>query len=132
MGIIGLVNNGYDDKLYEYCPEERLAEIKSFEEINILIGYINNKLNILPNIVEMEKLKRQLRGYHYKNDCINVPIIDYFNLGNKWRLLDAFDLSSSVLEKYTLSERFKYGFPISINEYGTSMKKLVLFELLFK
>ena len=23
-----LVNNGYDKNLYEYCPEERLAEIK--------------------------------------------------------------------------------------------------------
>lgn len=34
-----LVNNGYDKNLYEYCPEERLAEIKTFEEICILVNY---------------------------------------------------------------------------------------------
>ena len=121
-----LVNNGYDENLYEYCPEERLAEIKSFEEINTLIGYINSKLILLPNIMEMEKLKRQLRGYHYKDSFVNVPIVDYFTFGNKKKLLDAFDLSSDLLGKYSLNDRFKYGFPISISEYGTSMKKLVL------
>ena len=52
--------------------------------------------------------------------------IEYFTLGNKEKLLDAFDLSNSALENYTLSDRCKYGFPISNIEYGTSMKKLVL------
>lgn len=122
-----LVNNGYDENLYEYCPEERLAEIKSFEEIKSLIGYINKNLVSLPDIIEMEKLKRQLIGYHYKDNNINVPIIDYFTLGNKKHLLDAFDLTNNVTEEYTLNERFKYGFSISTDEYGTSMKKLVLF-----
>ena len=32
----------------------------------------------------------------------------------------------SVLDNYTLDDRYKYGFPISNIEYGTSMKKLVL------
>ena len=57
-----LVNYDYDEKMYEYCPEERLAEIKSFEEINTLISYTNNKLNSLPSIVKMEILKRNLKG----------------------------------------------------------------------
>lgn len=121
-----LVNNEYDEKIYEYCPEERLAEIKSFDEINNLIGYINKNLTSLPDILKMEKLKRQLRGYHYKNDNINIPIAEYFTYGNKPELLDGIDLTSNVIENYTLSERFKYGFPISTSEYGTSMKKLVL------
>ena len=43
------------------CPEERLAEIKSFEEINTMISYINNKLDLLPNVIETEKLKRQIK-----------------------------------------------------------------------
>ncbi len=120
-----LVNNGYDEKLYEFCPEERLAEIKSFEEIKTMISYINNKLNLLPNIIETEKLKRQLRGYHYKNNFVTVPIVEYFTLGNKEKLLESFDLSNSV-SNYTLNDRYKYGFPISNIEYGTSMKKLVL------
>ena len=121
-----LVDNGYDETLYEFCPEERLAEIKSFEEISAIINHISNKLVLLPDIIEIEKSKRQLRGYHYKNDFVTVPIVEYFTLGNKEKLLDAFDLSNSALENYTLSDRCKYGFPISNIEYGTSMKKLVL------
>ena len=120
-----LVNDSYNENMYEFCPEERLAEIKSFEEINTLIDYINNKLILLPKIIEMEKLKRQLRGYHYKNNFVTVPIIEYFTLGNKKNLLEAFDLPNSVLD-YTLDDRYKYGFPISNIEYGTSMKKLLL------
>ena len=121
-----LVNNGYNENLYEYCPEERLAEIKTFDEIFILVNHINKKLITLPDIIEMERLKRQLRGYHYKNNFITIPIVDYFTIGNKKELLDTFDLSNACLENYTLSDRCKYGFPISINEYGTSMKKLGL------
>ncbi len=121
-----LVNNGYDEKLYEFCPEERLAEIKSFEEINTMISYINNKLDLLPNVIETEKLKRQLRGYHYKNNFVTVPIVEYFTIGNKEKLLEALDLSKATLNKYALNDRYKYGFPISNIEYGTAMKKLVL------
>ena len=118
-----LVTNGYGKKLYELCPEERMAEIKSFEEIIKLIGYINNsKLLVLPEILDNEKLKRLLRGYHYSNSSVNVPIIDYFTYGNKSELLEAFDFST----ERALNERFKYGFPISTNEYGNSMNKLVL------
>lgn len=121
-----LINNGYDESLYEYCPEERLAEIKTFEEILTLINHIDKKLITLPEIIETEKLKRQLRGYHYKNKFITIPIVDYFTIGNRKELLDTFDLSNSCFKDYELNDRCKYGFPISINEYGTSMKKLVL------
>ena len=112
-------------RLYELCPEERLAEIKSFEEIKTLISYINNNLVLLPEIIEMEELKRQLKGYHYKNNFVTIPIVDYFTLGNQQKLLKALELTDDIQEKYILSERFKYGFPISISEYGTSMKRLL-------
>ena len=118
-----LVTDGYSEKLYDLCPEERIAEIKSYEEIIKLINYIsNNRLFVLPEILDNEKLRRLLRGYHYSNSSINVPIIDYFTYGNKSELLEAFDFST----KRDLNERFKYGFPISTNEYGISMKKLIL------
>lgn len=121
-----LITNGYDANLYEYCPEERLAEIKSFEEIGVLVSYINKHLITLPDIVQMERLKRLLRGYHYRDYSVNIPIVDYFTLGNKKKLLDSLDLSNDILEKYTLNDRFKYGFPISTSEYGVSMKTLIL------
>lgn len=121
-----LVDNGYDDKLYEYCPEERLAEIKSFEEINNLISYISENLIVLPNLLKLEMLKRQLRGYHYKNNSINVPLVDYFYYGNKIELLEGVNLTKNSINNYALYERFKYGFPISIDEYIVSSKHLVL------
>ena len=120
-----MINNSYDGRLYELCSEERLAEIKSFEEIKTLISYIDNKLVLLPEIIEMEELKRQLKGYHYKNNFVTIPIVDYFTLGNQQKLLEALELTDNIQEKYILPERFKYGFPISISEYGTSMKKLL-------
>lgn len=121
-----LVNDRYNKELYEYCPEERLAEIKSFDEINNLINYLTKKTIILPEILETEKLKRFLRGYHYKDSLVNVPIIDFFSIGNKQELLKAFEFSNNIKDEYTLNERFKYGYPISVNEYGSSMKKLVI------
>lgn len=123
-----LVNVDYYDSLYECCPEERLAEIKSFEEINSLINYIDSKLISLPSIIKMDKLKRQLRGYHYKNNYINIPVEDYFTCGNNKKLLDALELTNDIINNYTLSDRFKYGFPITAEEFGISMKKLVLFS----
>ena len=122
-----LVENGYEENLYEFCPEERLAEIKSFCEINNLIKILDTKkLKKLPNILETEKLRRLLRGYHYKDSTMNIPLIDYFILGNKKELVKISESFFVNIEKYNLTERFKYGFPISINEYGNSMQELVL------
>ena len=129
-----LVSNSYNENLYEYCPEERLAEIKSFEEILSLITIINNKLEKLSEIIETEKLQRLLRGDHYSKSLVNCPLITYFKLGNKEEILQSFDWYSDTPENalskasniYDLNLRMKFGFPITINEYGESMKNLVL------
>ncbi len=129
-----LVSNSYNGNLYEYCLEERLAEIKSFEEILSLITIINNKLEKLSEIIETEKLQRLLRGYHYSKSLVNCPLITYFKLGNKEEILQSFDWYSDTPENalskasniYDLNLRMKFGFPITINEYGESMKNLVL------
>ena len=70
----------------------------------------------------MEKLKRQLRGYHYKNNFVTIPIVEYFTLGNKENLLEAFDLLNSVLDNYTLDDRYRYGFPAKI--YSASYQQV--------
>lgn len=120
-----LINNGYDDMLYEFCPEERMAEINSYEEVISIYNRLNYKQNTLSEILYYEKLKRCLRGYHYKNSLINIPTKDYFALGNRPDLADVFDFSME-LEKYTLYERFRYGFQITTDEYSNYMKELVL------
>lgn len=121
-----LINDYDNENLYEYCPEERLAEIKSFEEICTMINYIKDKLFILPNIIETEKLKRELRGYHYRNGYVNIPIFDYFTLGGKEKLIDTFNLPNNSINKYKLNNRLKYGLIITDNEYKNSTKKLIL------
>ncbi len=116
-----LVHNGYSEKLYEYCPEERLAEIKSFEDLLLMINYLNKKLNNLPEILNTEKLQRLLRGYHYINGFVDAPLNTYFTIGNRTDLLNCFSSNTELLD-----ERMKFGFPISIDEYGISMSNLVL------
>ncbi len=116
-----LINYTYCEKIYEYCPEERFAEIKSFEELLSLLNCLNKKSNNLLEILNTEKLQRLLSGYHYVNGCINAPLITYFTIENRVDLLNCFDLNIDLL-----NERMKFGFPISINEYENSMKTLVL------
>lgn len=116
-----LIHGAYGEKLYEFCPEERFAEIKSFEDLLLMINYLNKKLNNLSEILNTEKLQRLLRGYHYINGCIDAPLITYFTIGKRADLLNCFDLNTDLL-----NERMKFGFPISIDEYGISMRTLVL------
>ena len=40
-----LIHNAYNEKLYEYSPEERFAEIKSFEDLLFMIKFLNKELN---------------------------------------------------------------------------------------
>lgn len=116
-----LIHDAYSEKLYEYCPEERFAEIKSFEDLLLMINYLNKKLNNLSEILNTEKLQRLLRGYHYINGSVDAPLNTYFTIGNRSDFLNFFDLNTDLL-----NERMKFGFPISIDEYGISMNNLVL------
>lgn len=118
-----LVNNRYEYPLYEYCPEERLAEIKSFSEILVLMQNLDFKINKVKYFFEIEKLQRQLRGYHLKNNMVNIPLKTFFEIGNK------FELSKSLDFCYTSNKeliyRLIYGLNISKKEYGEYMYKLV-------
>ncbi len=129
-----LVDNAYEDEIYEYCPEEKLAEVKSFEEIIDLMKYLEKESIRLPEIFDIERLNRLLRGYHYIDSHLNIPLETYFTMAKRQDLFCYVDLSLNLsstnfnasLTKYKLQERLRYGFPISELEYGTSMRKLVL------
>lgn len=125
------VDNSYFESLYEYSPQERLAEIKSYREVISLVSYIKNKLNKLPLILEMNELQRFLRGYHYSQGKVSSPLIMFFKHGNKELVLQSFDWYCKnsldmVYLQYDLYERFNYGLPISLEEYSNSMGRLVL------
>ena len=116
-----LIKNAYEDQLYEYCPEERLAEIKSYEDLILMIQYLNNKTSNISSILDAEKLQRLLRGYHYKDEKVEAPLTTYFFLANKIELIQNIKLDNDDLE-----ERMRFGYSISNNEYGDSMNKLIL------
>ncbi len=125
------VNDYYSETLYEYSPQERMAEIKSYKEIISLISFIENKLYNLPTILETEKLQRLLRGYHYNQGKISSPIITFFKQAGKESILQSFDWYrlhdlNTVYTNYSIDERFNYGFPISLDEYSNNIKKLIL------
>lgn len=132
--ILRLSNFVKDDgNLYELNPEERFAEIKSYQEIILMIDNIKTRFEILSQLLQTDKLQRQLKGYTYVQSVVSSPLIAYFKQGNKENLLTAFDWYSSnyknslncVISNYNLSERLFYGFPISKIEYAESLSNLV-------
>lgn len=128
------LNSLYNEKLYEYCPEERFAEIKSFNGLTTLIEPISSKLYFIPEIMKAETSQRMLRGYHYNKRKVISPFINYFKLANKEEYLNFFDWYSNdyikcydqVSNQYILNSRLEYGFPINTKEYSISMNELVL------
>lgn len=114
--------------LYEYKPEERLAEIKSYKEILTLISLLNNKSKQINDLMEIDSLQKLLRGYHYENQIITTPLITYFEKGKKPELLTPLVITNNekkVISVYNLEDRLKYGFPITTEEYISSMRTLV-------
>lgn len=109
-------------KLYEYCPCERFAEIKSMHEVEKMLNYLSKKSLILTEIMELEKLKRYMRGYHYQNSMIKSPIIEYFSKGQNEYAIKLFD----IYAHRELTERLYYGFPIDLEEYCDNMKKIII------
>lgn len=122
-----------NETLYDYKPNERFAEIKSFEEIIISLKLLEKSFSFLDNLLNIDKIQRQLRGYHYANSEISYPTEIYFSKGGKENLLSSFDwyndeYSDSLVQvssKYTLYERYFYGFPVYDTEFASSLKELV-------
>lgn len=123
------------DSIYEFSPKERLAEIKSFNEIINLVRLSEKNLFNLFSILNQEKLQRNLQGYHYRGTKnIEYPLMSYFTLTGKLQLLSSFewfkedyiDTLNLSTKQYEQEERFKYGFPVTIDEYTSSIKRLVL------
>ena len=112
-------------QIYEFSPSERFAEIKSYEDLKHILNYGNEKSIVA--LIEMDLLQRNMRGYHYKNEMVVAPIISYFSLGEKEKLLYSFDWYNSNTNgiNYNLEERQFYGFPITSMEYYKNMHTLI-------
>lgn len=112
-------------KNYLIAPEERLAQIKSYQEILDLLSHIKE---YVPNLIEFEqtnKIENLLRGFDYDLCYISSPTISYLHQNGNSQALKRFDWYDEnylkCLEKskdtYSLVDRLKYGLMIDENEF---------------
>lgn len=118
--LSNMIDNDSYDKFYKYCPDERLAEIKSYQEICDIIKNADKKKKLIYTLIKRDELKSKIRGYYCKNNSINIPIVDFYKYVTGINQSTENESLNKLVEKYSLCERFKYGFPISISEYKTS------------
>ena len=112
-----------------------MTELK-FEDIIISLKLLEKRLNFLDEILSVDKIQRQLRGYHYANGSTSFPTETYFTKGGKQHLLSSFEwykseYNDSLIQAsslYSLHERYFYGFPIDDIEFASSLKELVVGE----
>lgn len=114
-------------------PDERLAEIKSHQEIKDILSEISDEV---PNLIEFENasiLESKLRGYTFDKGRIISPTIDYLISTDKsfalqkfeWFNKDSRTCLKNVQSLFSLDERFTYGLPIDSFEFMESSKTLL-------
>lgn len=111
---------------YMMAPQERLAEIKSQQQILDMLELIKD---ITPNLVDYEgtgKIESLLRGYReYDYDTISVPTFEYLQNPLAFEELSRFhcyqnnydDSLKEAKKYYSLEERLTYGLSIDQKEY---------------
>ena len=119
-------------QVYDLMPSERFAEIKSFQDILILLNYnINNSQ--IESLIKNDYIQRKINGYHYCNSELVSPIVSYFTEGNAQRLLLSFEWYSNdnnkmvdmVNKQYGLEKCLFYGFPIYADDYVYIMRDVI-------
>ena len=114
-------------------PDERLAEIKSHQEIKDTLSEISDEV---PNLIEFENasiLESKLRGYTFDKGRIISPTIDYLIFTGKsfalqkfeWFNKDSRTCLKNVQSLFSLDERLTYGLPIDNSEFMESSKTLL-------
>ena len=129
-----MVSTNLYNNFYEFSPFERLAEIKTYKNIILVFQENRKKSQKIMELLSLEKIKRELRGYHYLGgNSLEYPIKSFYSIGEKPFLLETFKWfdknnieayqNSSVL--FDLSDRFLYGFPIDINEFRKNSENAI-------
>lgn len=121
-------------QLYTFNPTERLAQVNSFRAVVSSIGVIKD---CVPSLYEFESAslnETMLNGYveAYEEGCASPTQLYLFASGQSkaWSELDFYDDNTEKLEnklrsKYNLGERFKFGLPVSGDEYQKTYSLLL-------
>lgn len=124
------------DKTYDYNPCERGAYIISNETIYNIIKKERVIASIIKEDVKSNVYTTSLSGYKYKNNVIVPPSYTFLKeIGkdNYWNNLFFVGKNNKETLKniklvYSLEDRLKCGFPISISEYNKIERKNYLLQ----
>lgn len=119
---------------YLLLPDERLAEIRSHQEIARTLEPIKE---YTPNLIEFEKtniLENMLRGYFYNEGAITSPTLEYAAASKRIDKLKSFqwydennqECLRKVKNELSLKKRVTYGLPIDTNEFSFLSTSLLL------
>lgn len=122
------------DEHYLLLPDERLAEIRSHQEIARTLEPIKE---YTPNLIEFEKaniLENMLRGYFYNEGAITSPTLEYAVASgriDKLKVFQWFDENNQeclrkAKKELSLNKRVTYGLPLDTNEFSTLSTSLLL------
>ena len=110
---------------YKINPSERLAEIKSYQQILDILKMIKDRTPNLIDYEETTQMENLLRGYEEYWGMINVPTYEYIldpgalqKLSKFHAYLNNYDAALKEVKKYhSLGKRLTYGLPIDQQEY---------------
>ena len=110
---------------YKINPSERLAEIKSYQQILDMLKMIKDRTPNLIDYEETTQMENLLRGYEEYWGMINVPTYEYIldpgtlqKLSKFHAYLNNYDDALKEVKKYhPLGKRLTYGLPIDQQEY---------------
>lgn len=119
---------------YLLLPDERIAEIRSHQEVVRTLEPIKE---YTPNLIEFEKaniLENMLRGYFYNEGVITSPTLEYASASKRIDKLKSFqwfdennqECLRKAKKELSLKKRVTYGLPLDVNEFSTLSTSLLL------
>lgn len=119
---------------YLLLPDERLAEIRSHQEIARTLEPIKE---YTPNLIEFEKtniLENMLRGYFYNEGVITSPTLEYMKIRknidklkeHEWYDENDQECLKKAKATFSLKKRITYGLPIDTSEFSSLSSSLLL------
>ena len=118
-------------KYYDYAPHERLAEIKSHEQLTSITSKISDVVPTINKIEEIYSIKNMLKGYKIDNILISPTVLYLVKQGEigalkrfEWYGKNDYETLHNSKKLYDLEDRVRLGLPIDQKEYNTINKRL--------
>lgn len=118
------------DEFYIYAPQERLAEIRSHQQLIDILNSLERSPNRVIKFLYVGKIDSMFRGYedgiisptiHYLRGIGNGDILEFFN----WYDPDEAKAVLKSKQNYSLEERLIYGLPITNEERDKEKSKML-------